>query len=257
MRGFSICSFISKGFIAALFTVQLAFAGAIDDCKDYANFGLPGTSGDLLCRKGYLLAHDPVRKTPVWVIEHLESNKLNGDVERTNDFKPDPDLEHGKRAELTDYEGSGYQRGHMAPAENMSWDEQAMHQSFLLSNMVPQNGPMNGGIWRVLEDKARKWAEKRGSVYVFTGPVYADNYVTIGTNKVAVPNKLFKIVFDPERKEAIAFIMPNQKLKSADMPQYVVSIRDVEKVTRLNFLNNLSKEEQEKIETVIKSEVWQ
>lgn len=71
-----------------------------------------------------MLAHSPEHKTPIWVIEHMEIDKLNGPVDRTNDFKPDPDLEIGKRAELADYEGSGYQRGHMAAAENMSWDEQ-------------------------------------------------------------------------------------------------------------------------------------
>jgi len=248
--------FIAKGCLVVLFTVKIAFAGPLDDCKDLAKFGLPGSSGDLLCRKGYLLAHSPELKTPIWVIEHLESDKLNGTVDRTNDFKPDPDLEKGKRAELADYEGSGYQRGHMAPAENMSWDEQAMHQSFLLSNMVPQNGPMNGGIWGVLESKARKWASDRKSAYVFTGPVYADNYETIGKNKVAVPNKLFKIVFDPERKEAIAFIMANQKLKSADMPQYIVTIRDIEKVTGLDFLSTFPGAEQDKIETVKPTGLW-
>lgn len=248
--------FLAKGCIAVLFMVQFAFAGPLDACKDFTKFGLPGSSGDLLCRKGYLLAHSPERKTPIWAIEHLVGDKLNGSIARTDDFKPDPDLEKGKRAELADYEGSGYQRGHMAPAENMNWDEQAMHESFLLSNMVPQNGPMNGGIWRVLEGKARKWAVERKSIYVFTGPIYSDNYETIGKNMVAVPIKLFKIVFDPERKEAIAFIMANQKLSSANIKEYITTIRDVEKATKLDFLNNLPREEQDKIETEKPEMLW-
>lgn len=248
--------FFAKCILWVLFTVQVAFAGPLEDCKDFARYGLPGSSGDLLCRKGFLLAHSPERKTPIWVIEHLESEKLNGLIARTDDFKPDSDLEKGRRAELIDYEDSGYQRGHMASAEDMSWDEQAMHQSFLLSNMVPQNGPMNGGIWRVLEGKVRKWALDRKSVYVFTGPIFANNFETIGKNKVAVPNKLFKVIFDPEHKEAIAFIMANQKLKTADMPQYMVTVRDVEKVTGLDFLSALPREEQDKIETATRTELW-
>jgi endonuclease G len=68
--------------LAVLLTVQVVFADPVEDCQEYAKFGLPGTSGDLLCRKGYLLAHDPVRKTPIWVIEHLTVDKVNGSLSR-------------------------------------------------------------------------------------------------------------------------------------------------------------------------------
>ena len=201
-RFFAVCSFI------VLLMAQVVFAGPLEDCQQFARLGLPSSGNEILCRKGYLLGHSSERKTPVWVIEHLEHIRINGPVARTDDFKPDPDLQKGSRAELADYVKSGYQRGHMAPADDMSWDEKAMHESFYLSNMVPQNGPMNGGIWRVLEEKVRKWALDRKSIYVFTGPVYADNYPTIGENRVAIPEKLFKVVYDPERKEAISFIIP-------------------------------------------------
>jgi endonuclease G len=188
------------------------------------------------------LAHDPDRKTPIWVAEHLISEKANGTFDRTNNFRPDPDLNKGERAELSDYKGSGFDRGHMAPAGNMKWDQQAMSESFFLSNIVPQTGRgMNQGIWKDLEEKVRMWAISRGELYIYTGPIYAKAPPdSIGTNKVAVPTHLYKIIYDPIAVEAIAFIMPNLVLKSSDMPSYIVTIHEVEEKTGLNFLSKLN-----------------
>ncbi|HBA88253.1 MAG TPA: DNA/RNA non-specific endonuclease [Geobacter sp.] len=252
-----IKKFIANCCIAVLLTVQVVFAGPLEDCKEKAEYGVPGASGEIFCRKGYLLAHDPVRKTPIWVIEHLTVDKVTGSLPRKDKFRADPELPKGSRAELSDYKKSGYDQGHMAPSADMAWDEQAMAESFYLSNMVPQVGVgMNRGIWKDLEGKVRKWALDRKSIYVFTGPIYADNYKTIGGNAVAIPMKLYKIVFDPERKEAISFIMPNEKLKSADMEKYLVSVRDVENDTGLDFLSALPEAEQDGIETVQPGGLW-
>ena len=101
---------LPKFFIALIILIAIPDShaeSAINDCKGYAKYGLPGQSGTLLCRKGYLLAHDPVRKTPIWVAEHLTSDKARGSNERANNFQPDPDLIKGERAELLDYKGSG------------------------------------------------------------------------------------------------------------------------------------------------------
>jgi endonuclease G len=221
--------------------------------------GVPGQSGDLLCRVGYLLAHSPENKTPIWVAEHLTADKAaSAEVSRYNKFQPDPDLEKGKRAELSDYAKSGYDRGHMAPAADMKWDQDAMVQCFYLSNMIPQVGKgMNQGIWNNLEAKVRKWAMSRGEVYIFTGPIYDGGVQkTIGTNKVAVPSHIYKIVYDPNKLEAIAFIMPNEPLNTSDMPDYIVTIRDVEAKTGLDFLSNLEKSMQDTVETQKAQGLW-
>jgi endonuclease G len=239
-------------------SVSIVFAGPIDDCKEFAAYGVPGQTGDLLCRKGYLLSHDPIKKTPVWVAQHLTREKVKRGVKRSDNFKPDAALEKGRRAELSDYKGSGYDRGHMAPAADMAWDEQAMSESFFLSNMVPQAGEgMNRGIWMELEKKVRNWAQARGELYVYSGPIYQGEAKTIGPNKVAVPKYLFKVVLDPKTEEAIAVIMPNQKLRTEDMPNYLVSVREVEQQTGLEFFSTLPEPEQDKIETVRASQFWQ
>lgn len=238
--------------------VHVVFAGPIEDCREFAAYGVPSLTGDLLCRRGFLLAHDPAKKTPVWVAEHLTRDKSKGAVKRSDDFQPDSDLAHGKRAELADYKGSGYDRGHMAPAADMAWDDQAMTESFYLSNMVPQAGVgMNRGIWMELEKKVRRWAKERGELYVYSGPIYDRQPKTIGRNRVAVPSFLFKVVLDPQEKEAIAVIMPNHKLNTADMPNYLVSVREVEKQTGLEFFSTLPVADQDRMETVRAPQFWQ
>lgn len=234
------------------------YAGPFSNCREYVKLGIPGEEGDLLCRKGYALAHDPQHKTPFWVAEHLTEDKVSAVLARSNDFQADPDLNEGECAEPSDYKKSGYDQGHMAPAGDMRWDTQAMSESFFLSNMAPQVGVgMNRGIWKNLEEKVRGWTQRRSELYVYTGPIYENGLVkTIGANKVGVPTHFYKIVYDPANVEAIAFIMPNRKLKTSEMASYIVTIRDIEKQTGLNFLSKLRKRIQDSVETEKAADVW-
>lgn len=242
-----------------ILSVSVVLAGSIKGCEEYAKLGIPGQEGELLCRKGYLLSHNAENKTPIWVIEHLTVEKAKGTIPRVNKFQSDPDLKEGDRAKLSDYKNSGYDKGHMAPAADMRWDQRAMEECFYLSNMVPQVGKgMNQGIWKNLEEKVRDWATDRGSsLYIFTGPIYEGGpKETIGKNNVAVPTHLYKIIYDPHKAEAIAFIMPNERLKSEDMPKYIVTIREVETKTHLDFLSSLDKDVQDVIETKKEIGLW-
>lgn len=254
----------ARGLVAFLLLLVIAcpaYAGPLDNCSEYTTMGIPAERGTLLCRKGYALAHNPEYKTPEWVAEHLTKDKARAYLPRNNYFKADPDLQRGERAELSDYRGSGFDRGHMAPAADFRWDREAYQESYYLSNMVPQVGQgMNQGIWADLEALVRKWAINRGEVYVYTGPIYsgrADARRTIGPHKIAVPTHLYKIVYDPTTKDAIAFMMPNEELRTEDMPEYIVTINTIEEQTGLDFLSVLSEEEQHRIESAKAPSLWQ
>lgn len=191
------------------------------------------------------------------MLEDLGVERLSGDADRAGDpFASDSDLPAGHRSELADYQGSGYDRGHMAPAADMKWREDAMKQSFLLSNMAPQTGRgMNRAIWAKLEETVRAWAKERGRVIVVSGPIFGPGPRTIGPGKVEVPESFYKIVFDPGRRRLIAFMMPNQDLTGHKIPEYVVSLKDIEDKVGIDFLSALSARDKRQLGT-LKSPMW-
>lgn len=241
---------LSKSIFFFVFLVPLAACGC-----EHTAIGRPAGVGTFFCRTGYALLHSPMNKTPLWVQEYLTAEHTEGPVPRSNNFQPDPDLPLGQRAELEDYKGSGYDRGHMAPAGDMQWSEKAMEESFYLSNMVPQVGPnMNQGIWATLEDTVRRWAKERGALYVITGPIGVSGIV--GPNHVAVPASLYKIVYDPKTQEAIAFIMPNKAIPSRSLSPWIRSVDEVEEATGLDFLSALPAETQNQVESKRAPALW-
>ena len=193
-----------------------------------------------------------------WVAYELTREELAKNVRRSNAFRPDPAISTGS-ADLEDYRGSGYDRGHLAPSGDMLFDAQANSESFLLSNITPQLASFNSGIWNELENQVRRWAERYGRVYVITGPVLekpAGDYEHIGHNLVAVPEYFYKVVLTPvyrdesdaespedcEKLIASAFIIPNKKCRGSFW-KYRVPLREAERRTGLDFFPLLDAQE--------------
>jgi hypothetical protein len=144
----------------------------------------------------------------------------------------------------------------------MRRSQRVMDESFLLSNIAPQVGVgFNRDIWALLEDAVRDWTRNRGTLTVITGPVFAAEdgdveYRVVGENEVAVPTAFFKIVVDAERKEALAFEMPNEPLFGREIEEFLVSIDRLEARTGLDFLNELPDADEEGLEAAVATETW-
>ena len=213
---------------------------------DSAEEGFPasGEPDTITRHEGFDLRYNEIYEQAAWVTYILTRHEVeSGNEERSDNFRPDTSIVTGS-AVLRDYAGSGYDRGHLAPAADMKWSPVAMSESFLLSNMSPQVPGFNRGVWSRLESRVREWAVENDSILVITGPVLKSIDTFIGDNRVGVPKYYFKVVADissPSYK-AIAFIIEN-KSSSADLLSFAVPIDSVEEVTGLDFFSKLPNQE--------------
>lgn len=220
-----------------------------------------GTAPDHQIRrfKNYVVCYRESYEQAEWAAYCLEKEELVKNASRGNDFRPDPEITTGS-ASLADYKKSGYDRGHLAPAADFSFSEEAMSESFYLSNMSPQAPGLNREIWQYLEGQVRKWAEDYGKVYVVTGPVFekpATEYDSIGSNQVSVPEYYYKALLAPDGDslKAIGFILPNKKCPDTFW-DYVVSVDEIERRTNLDFFHLLDDTLENKIEANTSLEGW-
>ena len=216
-----------------------------------------GRASQIIRHKGYTLSYNNDWRLANWAGYELTSNETDGDVERSNWFDKDP-MVKGIQVRHADYTHSGFDRGHMAPAADMKWDKQAMIESFYMSNICPQVHALNAGLWNSLESRVRTWARRDSAIVVICGPIVPDEPMTIGDNRVAVPEYFYKVIASPytTQPRGIAFIMPNE---DCDMPlyKYAVTIDSVEARTGIDFLYNLPDSLENYVEQNYDLKSWQ
>jgi len=208
-------------------------------------------------RPYYTLRYNERHEQAMWVAYPLWADSLRQEKnERKDNFREDPRVKTGS-ASLADYKGSGYDRGHLAPAADFSYDEFALSQSFYMSNMSPQDPSFNRGIWKKLEDKVRDWAITNDQLYVVTGPVLDKSFKTIGSNEVSIPDYYYKIILDIQKPEikAIAFLMKNEK-SSAALESFTVPIDRIESLTGLDFFPSLPDDMEAVLERMNQPGIW-
>jgi len=220
-------------------------SGGTPGAQAYNGFtGLPAPSAHLqeqiLRRTGYTVSYNKDTRLPNWVAWHLTAEHTQGSAKRPPRAFHEDDEVPSPRAEDRDYYNSGYDRGHICPAADNKWSEEAMLQSFLFTNICPQNHGLNVGDWNEMENQCRRWARQYGGIYIVSGPVlYKGKHKTIGRNKVVVPEAFFKVVLClAATPKAIGFIYKNT---AGDRPKgdYVNTVDEVERITGLDFFHEL------------------
>ena len=216
-----------------------------------------GVPEQMLRRAGYTASYNKTTKLPNWVAWHLTADRTTGPAKRSGvDFQADMNVP-APRAEDSDYYGSGYDRGHMCPAADNKYSEKAMEESFLFTNMCPQNGNLNRGDWNEMEQTCRRWAKEYGGVYVVCGPIlYKGKHKTIGKNKVVVPEAFFKVVLRTgENPKAIGFIYKNAE-GNRPKGDYVNTVDEVERITGIDFFPELPDDVENKVEATADIADW-
>lgn len=164
-----------------------------------------------LCSNFFAVVNSALTKSPLFCAEKLNRAQMASALNesRSNEFYPDPRLARGARAELSDFKGSGKDRGHACPAGDEP-DAQSMIQSFALSNMMMQDPYNNQHPWAKIESDTRKYVRHaQGDVFVFTGPLFRGPVTTMGANHVWIPTHLFKLVYDSVTTRAWVYVMEN------------------------------------------------
>lgn len=233
--------------LLVLFAIQLSLtAHAKTACDDFAPYGVPQPKFDTqpLCRTSYMELHNNDAKTGGIAIEHLTQTTIGtGNEPRTNNFRPDIEVPANSRSYPKDYEGTGFDKGHLAPAGDMKEDGQSMSQSFFMSNMAPQWPNHNRGIWRGLERLVHGWVIGGRDLYVMTGTVYQNaptclKDVTPCTAKTGVwiPDSFYKVIIDKQGLDAVAYLIPNQQGQFNKISSYRMTLSELQKLIGIDLI---------------------
>lgn len=228
------------------------------EVKENTNaFFLPtSTTGEVVHHEGYSLSYSEKHEQAEWVAYELKKAHLSS----TNFKRPYFEIDNAvrtKAAHWRNYKQSGYDRGHLCPAGDRKYSKEAHDETFLTSNISPQTHDFNSGIWNSLEQKVRFWADKYDGLYIVTGGVLQGDLVTIGEEKVGVPNYFYKVVLDYNngKPKAIAFLMEHKK-SNKPLYNYVVSIDTIEDITGIDFFSNLNDDVEDRIESSENYKNW-
>ena len=216
-------------------SASLNALAAFEDCKDLFPAQQIPTSpqvGRDLCFDSFAIYYSPQDKKPIYTVEKLNREQLSAPhPRRSNQFYEEARLPFSERALLSDYRGSGFDRGHNAPAGDMS-NERSMAQSFSLANMMPQARQNNQGIWaKNVEEPTRAYVKRAaGDIYVFTGSI--GNRGSIGRSHITIPSHLYKLVYDSNKNTAWGYWIENTNEATMTPP---ISYQELVQKTGIDF----------------------
>jgi len=225
--------------------------------EDYRSYSpLPIQRDYVLDYTGFILEFDTMHRNATWVCYMLCQAKLGDGVERASNFRQERRLGSLSPRDV-EYRNSGFDRGHLAPAADMSYSSQSMYDSFFLTNASPQVPSFNRGIWKQLEGKVRDFAIEKDTIWVITGPVLTSALPKIENTNISIPEIYYKVIYKPniEGGQGIAFLMKNEE-GTGQLMNFAVSIDSVEAITGLNFFPLLSPQQEKQIESTFDIDWW-
>ena len=176
-----------------------------------------GATGRILCHSFYVINYSTTLRDPLWTSYRLTREMAQGGdrIGRfPGPFRQDPALTAADQGAHSDYTNASpaFDRGHLTPA-NDAIDMPHQSDTFVVTNIVPQAGLFNRGVWRLLEAAVHGLALQEGDVYIVTGATFVANpplmHRSGRADRIAVPAATFKAIYVPSRNAAIGYYATN------------------------------------------------
>lgn len=214
------------------------------------------TTGAIVEHNHFTLSYNEPFEQAEWVAYILKKEHLTSDQRKRPYFIEDPKVKT-KSADWRNYRGSGYDRGHLCPAGDRRFSEQAYNETFYTSNISPQDRDFNAGVWNRLEMQVRQWAKQHNELFVVTGGVLENGLEEIGEEDVDVPRHYYKIVArgNPQNPKILAFLLLGKE-SSKLLRQFTVSVDEIEKRTGIDFFERLPNGLEKKLESRVDTQGW-
>ena len=207
----------------------------LKSCETHAQYGFPKTDGTILtiCRSAYVVGYDAANRTTAWSVYTLNPYTMLGCFPRTNSFAADESI--GNSPLPSEYANTGYDRGHLVPNSDMDYSLRTELESFIMTNIVPQNPTLNRGPWKLLEVTIRGWTvQLQTPIVVYSGAIYDLRDRTIGQG-IKVPHAFYKIAINTKTNEVAAWIFANNADRSMNLVNRRVPVSEVFKQTGIKF----------------------
>lgn len=225
----------------------------------------PITWTRVLRNEAFLVGWSDLRGNPLWVEYRLQPVPADAPFHRrperfSRDWRALNSIGHD------DYNGSGYDRGHLAPNYAISrlYGPTAQQQTFLMTNITPQRPRLNQKVWQRLEEvEIDVFARRYGELWVITGPVFDQDIVRLPTTfRVEVPDAFFKIFAAPSggadgQPKLLAFVVPQTVKGNEPLDRFVTSVDHVEELTGFDFFSAMEPVLQSRLEAAVDPAAWQ
>jgi DNA/RNA endonuclease G (NUC1) len=167
-------------------------------------------------------------------------------------FKKDKLIPKEYQMTLKDYKKYmeyGGSLGHNTPAGHHKTNIETYNETFLLSNISPQEITFNTGLWVVLETWTKKLQDESEleNITVFTGNIPSKKEVDFNGVKINVPDYMYKLVAckhkeNPNNLYIACFLMKNEppKTKIHKIYKYLVSLKELTQIANINFFKMFS-----------------
>jgi len=213
----------------------------------------------VLRRSEFLIGWSDSLRHPVWCAYHVprvakydRGTRPGFSKDRSTPSAPAPG----------DYSKTGYDRGHMVPnyAIATRFGADAQKQTFLMSNIAPQSPALNRDIWRDIEHRiADLWTARYGEIWVVVGCISnMENRETLSGTNIDVPTAYYQVIIAQEGMDvrALALLVPQEIPWRSWAARQIVTIRELEQLTGLDFNPDLPSFIQDPLEEDLPTRLW-